>query len=167
MSTALVLPPIHAHALPIILVRLAMPKSVFLVASRERALVAPILAHAILGGWAHFVINQCATLPASTAFVWKPLLLTKLRSHFNIDAPATMAGREQTADLVGEIYDVHFSSNIYYCCLVAICAIGCLESHATCTVPGGCDCYQQYSGPLCDVCNSTWTGADCSSRLCS
>ena len=48
--------------------------------------------------------------------------------------------------------------------IIAICAAGCLSGRGTCTIPGGCDCTQQWSGALCDVCNNGWTGVNCDTR---
>ena len=49
--------------------------------------------------------------------------------------------------------------------LSAVCATSCLADRAYCTIPGGCDCNQQWDGTLCDGCSIGFTGADCSNRL--
>ncbi len=54
--------------------------------------------------------------------------------------------------------------SLIYFAMVAICAAGCLTGRGTCIIPDGCDCTQQWSGALCNVCNSGWTGANCDTR---
>lgn len=44
--------------------------------------------------------------------------------------------------------------------ILAICKAGC--HGGSCSVPGTCDCFENWTGELCDACSAEWAGQDCS-----
>ena len=45
-------------------------------------------------------------------------------------------------------------------CSTPICATDCPSSRGTCSVPGGCDCFANFNGTMCQDCSATFTGFD-------